>query len=568
MNTRAKYKDVIRKLRQGLPANDFDDGLKFVGRVQDIRKLLAQTPDGLRTVRYNLAAVGFSELDSSVFFDPNLSRNEQYIERVLQHLSIPMAEIYNTAAEEAQAGKGGIDINKVIPALIKAFIGEGISGVGVASGGIQLATGASVATKEAPYAYVVPDGVAQILGVKVPSKKESGVYSYADILETIQGLQKYEGNHFPQLFFPKMSVDTEFGQVFGRDETSNRHFTAYPLKGLFMPTAVSFDNKTVWNLLNEFLNPAVNEMYTAVRYTPSGRVMPTLVIRQLPFSSPVLTQKHGSKVTSFHELPRWRADPVLVRGMDVGRSDGERINFIHIYGIPAKQVLGSDMSTQLTLHPPVSDFQDMKRHGLRPHMGQINVSPVDIANGGPGEWMSLRADFLMGQHLMLTGICSMVGVTLPIAPGDNFEFEDTLYHIESVHHHCSITPDGGKSFTTQVSLSHGVRADVPAAIARVPSSIRVKKKAHLREDRIAQHKKYLSRASSKAIASGKLLRRFGGIDAFNEAVRLAEEGVEMDVLEGGGNPDIYLYSGIHDEDNTSMDPGLSIDAEDDDVHES
>lgn len=558
MNSREAFDAVIEKIGTNKPANSFEDGLKFVGRVQDVRKVLMQSPQGLRTVQYHLQAVGFGELDSSVFFDPNLSRNEQYIERVLQNLSIPMRGIFNAAAEAAQKGEGGIDINKIMPALIKAFIGEGIYGIATQAGGLDLAQGAAVTTQDAPFAYVIPDGVAALLGVQVPSKA-SGIYSYADILETIIGLQKHEDHSFPEMFFP--SGTRPDADVYGpRQYPPNRHVTARPLKGIFLTTPTSFDNKSVWNLLNEFLNPAINEMYTAVKLTPAGRVMPTLVVRQLPFTSPVLAAKYGEKVTSFHELPRWKAPPVLVRGMDVGRSDGERINFVHIYGQTSRSTMATDMANQLVRNPPISDLQDIKRHGLRPHMGMANVSPVDTIHGGPGEWMTLRADFLMGQHLMLTGICSLVGVTAPIAPGDNLEFDDTLFHIEAVHHHCEINPQGEKTFTTQASLSHGVRNDVPIATARIPAKKKVTKKGYVKKDLLNSLQSDYAKASDEE-RGGEMFTSFGGLDAFEDAQRQYTLGLQLEVLEGGGNPDVYLYSGIHEEDNATYDPGHTVEEE-------
>ncbi len=544
MNNKSVFKDVIKRLRAGSSANDFGDGLKFIGKVQDIRKMLAQTADGIRTVQYNLQCTGFGELDSSVFFDPNLSKNEQYIERILQHLSIPMSDIFNTAAEEAQKA-GGMDINKILPALLKAFIGEGIQGLAVANGGLNLATGAGVSTKDAPFAYVVPDGVAEILGVKVASKS-SGIYSYADIIDLVQGLQKYEGGAFPQLFFPS---GVFAGALSGKSD-SNRHFTSEPLKGSFLPLPTSFNNKSVWNLLNEYLNPAVNEMYTAVKYTPSGRIMPTLVIRQLPFSSPIMTSKYGQKVTSFHELPRWIAPAILIRAMDVGRSDSERVNFVHIDGQPTKPTLAAGIAEQMVNSPPVSDPQDIKRHGLRPHMGHVPCGPTDIVGGGPKEWTNIRADFLLGQHLTLTGVCSMVGVTSPICPGDNFEFDGTLYHIESVHHHCAISADGIKNFTTQLSLTHGVRSDVSADSARIPKKVKVKKRPHLRDDFI--------KAELEAENEGVFGKRGGNV-AFEQALAEKNDGIELEVTEDGRNSEVYLYSGVHDDDNRGADPGFTDD---------
>ena len=554
MNTKEKYLEVLEKIRTESPANEWDDGLKFVGRVQDIRKILGQTPAGLKTLQYNLQCAGFGELDSHVFFDPHLSRNEKYIERYLQSMNISMNDIYTKAAEDSSEA-GGIDINKVIPALVKAFLGEGLSGVGTASGGLQLSAGASIASEEAPFAYVIPDGIATLLGVKTPSKA-GGMYSYADILEVIQGLQKYEDDQFPRMFFPKgtPSISTDSSSL-------NRHYTQFPLKGVFLPIPTSFDGKTVWNLLNEYLNPAINEMYTAMKFTPSGRVMPTLIIRQYPFSSPILNQQLGDKVTAFHELPRWVADPCLVRGIDIGRSDGERTNFVHIYAQPSKKTLISDIAQQIVNWPPLSDPQDIKRHGLRMHMGTIAAAAVDNKGGGPNEWMTIKSDFLMGQHLMLTGVASLFGVTLPIVPGDNFEFDNTLFHIEAVNHHCEVT-ESGKTFTTQLHLSHGMRADVPKAVAKIPTK-RVKKKGHVREDMINLGESVINDPNNKSFAEVQnQLGQYGGFEAHTKALTELQDGIEIDIIAGEQqNLDLYLYSGIDAEDNAERDPGLTIEAD-------
>jgi len=550
MNTKEKYVEVLDKIRKGQDAvNGFEDGLKFVGRVQDIRKVLMQSPTGLRTVQYNLSGVGFGELDSSIFFDPALARKETYLGRTLQDMNIAMNDIFETAAKEANA-RGGISVNKVIPALLTAFLGKGVSGPSVSSGGLDQAQGAAVATKEAPFSYVIPDGVAALLGVKSASK--GGIFCYADILELIQGLQKYQFNEFPQMFFPTGTLNDE-----ARGGRRTRHFTSEPLKGVFLPVPTAFNGKSVWNLLNEYLNPAINEMYTAMKYTPTGRVMPTLVVRQLPFSSPIMNNQLGDKVTAFHELPRWVGDSSLIRSLDVGRSDGARTNFVHIYAQPSKKTLTSAQGYQIVNWPPISDPKDMKRHGLRPHMGSIQAAATDSETGGPGLWMQIKSDFLLGQHMMLTGSVSMFGVTLPIVPGDNFEFDDILYHIESVNHHVEIRPDGGKTFSTQLTLTHGMRADVPKAVAKFsPERKVVDAKTHLRKSTI-EIGESISRIKDKK-KKANAYDRYGGETAFLQAEKEDIGGTTIEVGQKGENLDIYLYAGIDAEDNRELEPGVFI----------
>ena len=547
MQDSATFDSVKKKIKKGDSANDFDDGLKFIGKVQDIRKVTTQAENGMRTVQFNLQCTGFSELDSSVFFDPALSRNEQYVEKYMANMGMAMEKVFTSSTQNGLGG--GIDANKILLVLINALLGTGLRGIATQSGGLDLATGAGVSTEAAPFAYVVPDGANRVLGVN----RGGSVSTYADLLEVIQGLQKYKQSNFPDFFFPD-----------GTGTDTNRHITTFPLLGTFLPVPTAFDNKTVWNLLNEYLNPAANEIYTAIKLTPTGKIMPALVIRQLPFSSPILTSKLGDKVTSFFELPRWKAHPVLVRALDIGRSDGERINFVHIYAQPTTKAMGSEVAIQIVRNPPICDPADIKRHGLRVHAGTVTSSAVNTVGNAPSEWMRLRADFLMGQHMMLTGMCSMVGVPSPICPGDNFEFEDSVYHIESVHHHAEISANGVKNFTTQLQLTHGMRSDLPAAISRIPATKKVRKQAHIRGDYLEQSE-YASQTIRRQTSTAPENEEERQADTVADGTLFVEAtvqnltGVELEETIGGQNPDLYLYSGVDEEDNTSTNPGVSED---------
>lgn len=491
VNSEDKKNEIVEKIKTGKSANEFLDGFKFMGRVQDIRKTLSQSPQGLRTVQYNLSGAGFSEFDSQLYYNPHLSMREVSIGQYLARLHVQISEVFAHAANEAQRGKGGIDSNLAIPTLMKVLIGEGIPNDFAIRGGLQLGDGL-VSTEEAPYAYHVPEEIGRILGVTVKTKK-TGAYSYADVIDLVQGLQKYSSNQFPALFHPDGTLSEEKSEA-------NRFYTNYDLKGNFLPMPNEFNGKTVWSILNEYLNPGVNEMYTAIKLSPSGRVMPTLVVRQLPFNSPQVTQSLGTNVTGFHELPRWRASDICVRSMDIGRADAVRFNYVHITGQSASSA-GLSQTAQTVMNPPIRDEQDSKRNGLRLHMQTVACSVQDTLNG-PREWMAIITDFLMGQHLTLNGCFSLTGVTAPICPGDNFEFDDTLYHIESVTHSCSISGDGFKYFHTQIQVSHGVRAEAPTV------------------------------------------------------------GVSKVIPDTQQNPDLYLYSGVDPLDATNYDPGVTDEGED------
>jgi hypothetical protein len=468
VNDEKKYESLYNRILSLSRANHFDDGLKFVGRVHDIRKAIIQSPQGPRTIQYNLTGQGFGELDSTVFFDPLLTMHDMGVGDFLARLDIAFASVYEQAASEVSSGRGGLRPSKAIPALLNALVGRGIDSSKFGRNeGLQPVNGLT-AEAEAPFAYCVPEGVGRLLGVRRKSKTH-GLYSYADVLDTFIGKQKYSdnsGNNSPRALLPDGISNTSRELVESDDSKDvNRHYTGHPLEGEYFPTAIQFSQKTVWTILNEFLNSSVNEMYTSLRWTPRGGVFPTLVARQKPFSSPVFTNRldaSGIVTTGFAEVPRWKVSSVLIRGMDVGRSEGDRLNFFHIYGVDPAPT-SDNMRDQILRCPPLKDSQDIKRNGLRPYMNTANCSFEDT-NSGPAHWMALNADFLSGLNLTLNGTMVLAGVTSPISAGDNLEFDGIIYHIESVKHDCLIEPTGRKTFTTHVTLTHGVEAH-PASTA-------------------------------------------------------------------------------------------------------
>lgn len=475
------------KVLKAEACNGFNDGLKFVGRVQGIRKHLQQAPGGTRTVRYQLQGAGFRELDSSIFYDPALSKEEQSIGQFLTEMGISLDDI---CRDDTQSS-GGISTVKVIPRLLKLLVGEGVPPDSTTFGDVQIATGLT-ATQEAPYSYAIPKTVAKLLGQTKSSKPD--VNSYADILELVIGLQKYSGSGTP--------VNT-FTPDGANQSDSNFRILNDNLLGSFQPLPISLNGKSIWSILEEFKNPAVNEMFTALRLNPEGRVVPTIIVRQLPYSTRyALENDDASQLTGLLELPRWVCAPILVNSLDTGKSDAVHANFIHVYG-QASQGGGLSPTEQIIQNPPIRDEEDIKRNGLRPHMLTVSCTLSDTLDE-PKKWMKIAADFMVGQQYTLNGSINMIGIVAPICPGDGFEFDDTVYHIESVGHNCSIS-DGQRQFSTGLTLSHGMRSD------------------------------------SQDAASNTTRIQTGG-----DSLRLTT------------NPEIDIYTGTRTNDNLRYDPGQSV----------
>jgi hypothetical protein len=497
------FQDVLQRMtgigaQGGVPLNGFRDGLKFVGRVSSIRKSLDQAASGHRQVRYALTGTGFQEMDAQIFYDPLLADQTKALGLLWGHLDADISKLI-------REGQRGIDINKALPYIIDLLLGRGIprgEGHGGAVGQ-QATAGLEARTQnsdsDATFAYGVPTLVAQCLGISGTSPR--GIVAFADILETTIGIQQYDGQSTAGSLGPQdvnkggSNADLAIAAAFmpeNLQQLGNRRLTTQPLLGDVLPQAPQFNNVPVWSILRQYLNPGINEMYMTLRVNQDGRVMPTFIARQFPFTTDRFVAKLNTRsgidtadpsdesaglnlnsgnaadesagldldrtlfTTRYLNLPTWGIDPVLVNHVDVGRSDALRFNFVHVYGNCATP--GFD-KIQIIFNPPIRDDLDISRSGLRPYMATVPIWVGDVINHSAGKWMNVLSDFLMGQHMTMTGTMNSLGIQAPVCIGDNVEWDGDTYHIEAINHSCSIDGNGMKVFNTGLSLSHGIRTN-------------------------------------------------------------------------------------------------------------
>lgn len=485
--------DLVTRIRKGEACNHFYDGLKFLGKAASIRKKISVGASGHRSTSYTMNAAGFTELDTQTYYEPYLA--DKTVGIGTQWLR-KTGTILNKFMDE---NKSGIAINKAMPLFLDAFYGTGTPKNQLLGGD---GTNSSTATLDNPNAFVVPDQVASMLGV-TKGTKPNGKKSWNDICEVVLGIQTYKGQ---EAVGKEVITGLQNGKTYAagmgperlftpdgisNDSDQRRRVTNSPMLGRFSPSMPQFSGqRTVWSILEQYLNPAVNEMYTSLRVNPAGQVFPTFTVRQLPFSSGILSDQyvpravkvaneadsetpedgsgddtppleHNSPrtltLTRFLDIPRWKIHPILIRNVDLGRSDATRWNFIHIYGDNGQD--NQRRSNYITRDPPVKDDLDIARTGLRPYMATVNCDVTDAENRKAGDWMYIMSDILMGQHMLLTGSIETVGIVSPICPGDNVEFDEHVLHIESVSHSFQISGDGSKSFKTALHVSHGVKAN-------------------------------------------------------------------------------------------------------------
>ncbi len=472
--------DRVSKADPQDPCNQVDDGLKFVGRVSEVRSRgRLDRSSGVKSTDVTLTAQGFYELDTQFYYNQYLSEADtDNIGSWLVKVGVDLDSVFGASFKDGQKNNS----RALISTLIDLIVGKGVKNNKVNQaevtvrdlghqdkGSLQQTAGAGTTDNgtEAPFAYLVPRVVGALLGLTAQDvSKNGGIMSYADIMATLMGVQKYSDNG-------NNDVDQAIlTPALDQSSTDNRMYTGIELLGTYIPVMPTFTNKPLWSTLQQFLNPTVNEMYTCMRVNRAGRIMPTLVVRQIPFTTDAFSNALANQppsppyrdgthldVTRFLELPRWKVPSVIVNDFDIGRSDASRINFVQVYGQDVNQSSGATFPQQTAVNPPIRDDLDIQRSGLRPYITTVACAVKDTVGKAPTAWMALVADRSIGSQYTLNGTFNTLGIQAPICEGDNLEWENVVYHIESVMHHCQIEGSGTKSFTTTMTLTNGMRSD-------------------------------------------------------------------------------------------------------------
>ncbi len=452
-NSQEDLDRVLKKLKEGKPVNEFNDGLKFVGRAHGVRRRVSVDAPGMKTLNYQFQAIGFEELDNPFFYDIGIATSAQQTDAVafMAQIGYDVNELFKSV----QVGNLKDNCADLMETMINIILGRGVHDVIGSKDFEQIAP--QQTTQEAPYAYLVPNSIGLALGRDRSDASKSGIFGYADILETLIGVQEYK------------TEKNSFYPVIDPVSTKSRVRCKETLKGTFIPIFPSFINVPLIQMLQQHLNPVINELYTSLRVSHSGRIMPMIIARQIPFSTDSIIDDPSFPLTKFLSLPRWVASPVLIDDIDIGRSNATRVNMVHVYGDAMAFAKNENITSQIARNPPIFDSVDIQRSGMRPIMKTVNCSLGDQSReGGARVWMEAIADWSIGSQYTLNGTVSLAGIQAPICEGDNFEFEGIAYHIETVTHSCSISSDGVKSFKTHLSLTNGMPVDQAEATLDFP----------------------------------------------------------------------------------------------------
>lgn len=456
-----QYMDMVRvNVKNEEQANYFHSGLKFVGKVTSVRRVVTVQPNGMVMRRVSITGAAFAEFDTAVYFNPALISEDQ--------LGIMFSRSLSSSIESFIANNGVLSTSFAIPTFISLFLGGGAGGTYNKQLKKQISPNTS---------FWAPSVIGKLLNRNMGSNAKH--FSYADMLTRMYGLHKYSVN---KAAASNAEPDFKgFLPILNSYESDNTYWTPYGLMGKFAPQLTPWTGVPIWGILSQFLNPAVNEMYTTLRMSPTGDITPHFILRQIPFNTPEFAER-GTMATSFLNLPRWRPQKQQVVGFDVGTSEALRNNFAYVRGQPVYRSYMEDAADVATIQPQ-SDYWDIARSGLCPLLGTVaselsvigtgagsavetevkdqqgNVTKKLVIKGNPNSYYTaIAADRGFGSHLKFTGSMNLKGVLEPVAVGDNLEYEGVVYHVEQIAHSLSVAPNGMKSFNTRLSLSNGVDA--------------------------------------------------------------------------------------------------------------
>lgn len=432
LNWSSHARRVADNARAHRPINGFDDGFKGLFKVQSVRKVVQTDPTtGTRTVMFRVTGFSFTEFNNTIYFQPEMINNAEQ-----QNVALYTSNIQSNWSLLVSS-KGLTNGQDLIKAIVESFIGAGLSDDGIRD---KLGN-----VKSPNTLFYIPKLVGTLLGVQ-------GATAAKDIYNFLFGIQQYASGSAATVSAGMNPVNIK--SVEGRFISTDKNCVGESLQ-----KPEYWNQVKVWSIMQQFMNSPLNEMYSTFRVTPTGKIMPTIVYRQIPFTTEDF--KPGNfATTKFMNIPRWKISPAMVYAIDIGRDEAARVNFVQYFGRSSLANGQWGTSSETAAKNYLFDIDDVKRSGLRPYVVSSNfdITKNDQEYASP-YWARIVGDALIGGHLKLNGTIECVGIVDPIAVGDNLEFDGVVYHIEEVAHSCSYSATGTRMFRTKLSLSSGLSKD-------------------------------------------------------------------------------------------------------------
>lgn len=434
LNWQSDIRRVYDKAISLRPINKYGDGFKGFFKIQSVVKNLMVDPKtGIKTLTYTVTAAGFTEFNNVIYYNPAIAAALKDKGAVSLYSTL-IGEFYQDNL------KSNAKVDTIVKSLFNILIGKSRRSLDVKVKNFGSTN------------FKIPTGVGLLLGRGRKAKFATDIYNY---IVGIWG--SFEGSASSNT-----SIGRGMNQGFKQKATEAGNFWDAPkeLQGNKQIFIENWNNATAWSIINQNINNTLNEMYTTYRVDRFGKVMPTVVVRQKPFTTD--HYKGPGPTTKFMELPRWRVSSDLLLQLQTSKNDAARFNFVQVYTRATADTADQDMALQIEQGNIVSDDGDIERNGLRPYVLTSNfdfpfgTAKKDVKELRAVPWTKIVSDWIIDGHLKDSGKMVFVGIQDPISVGDNLEFDGIVYQIESVSHSLSISPAGVKQFRTTVTVSYGM----------------------------------------------------------------------------------------------------------------
>jgi hypothetical protein len=252
-------------------------------------------------------------------------------------------------------------------------------------------------------------------------------------------------------------------------------------------------NHTMWQVLMDNSNYALNELFNEMMWTDDGYPQLTLFNRIKPFSfGNNVPGADGYLRSPFKYVPTTKIDDALVISVNAGTSWQDKCNFIEIKPDMTEFHVFDNWVKQKSQAYNHDGNQVFDREGFRPMMFSIKQVPLTLgtkkSESGSNlfdanrlqPWVKLLQEWYFDAHRLLNGQLVMTGSTEYIGVGTNIMFDAGLVgltpnlneasykekqnffilaHVESVQHTFAVNPDGSREFKTAIQFVRGIVVD-------------------------------------------------------------------------------------------------------------
>jgi hypothetical protein len=425
--------------------------VKMLGRIESVRCETSIDDSGTRKTLYYVSGIDWGHIFSSILYvDPLLLSPG---EKINQGNSVAVA------IRDSLFGKKGTIASKPVKNILADLLG--IMGINLA--GFN-ALGETIGRLgNTVYELTMPDDLLDFFNFTHEDGKKIDAKTVNKIITLITGSLTSEDKYY------------DFVEALG-------FIDPFSLQGA----------NTLWQMLLENSNPALNEMLCDMYWNDDSSVQLRLYNRIKPFSYKNFNKSfdkingEADRIKSYFQyLKTHKLNSVDIMSVNAGSNWRDKVNFIEVKPQFQEFNIVANWTKQ---RAQVFDREAFDREGFRSMIVETKQFPgkqgspaeSNINFDSLAEWGKLLREWFFGTHRMLNGTIVLHGSTEYIGIGNNIKFDAGLLnpnvnineatkslgknkfilaHIESISHSFNVTSDGARTYRTSIQFVRGIIVD-------------------------------------------------------------------------------------------------------------